>query len=109
MKKNIEYSTKGFVWGNLWGGGCGGYDACKLSSDDREDLIKQVYDGLADGSLDAGMGFESLKGAALFVTTTTTINIDGDDYVNTKSDVEIIGDLSDDECEDLEILLFNEY
>lgn len=74
MNEKFSYDSTGLVFGNLWGGGEGSYTARKLHAETLEDLIKQANKGL-DGSIDSGMGFESLIGAVLFVTKTTVIMV----------------------------------
>lgn len=94
----IKYESTGLVYGNYWGGGQGAYKARSLSSDSKEELLKQAEEGL-NGSLDGGMGYESLIGAILNITKTTTINIDGKEFVNKEYETEFIGDLTEEQID----------
>jgi hypothetical protein len=95
-KENFRFTCTGFVLGNLWGGGNGGYPARPLSANTKEELIKQAEEGL-DGSLDSGMGFESLLGALLFITTTTTIKHNGKEFENQETEDIFIGELTEEQ------------
>ena len=94
--ETIKWKSTGFVFGNYWGGGKGAYSARKLSADTKEELLKQANEGL-DGSLDGGMGYESLIGALLDITKITTITVDDKPFVNTESDIEFIGELTEED------------
>ena len=91
----IKYRATGMVWGNLWGGGQGGYPAETLESDTREELIGLIDAGLLDGTLDSGMGYESLVGAVMVIDEIDTRQIDGKIFVAIESDTYVRGDLSD--------------
>jgi len=93
--ENIKWISEGIVFGNYWGGGRGSYAAIKLSANTKEELLEQANKGLDDGSLDAGMGYESLIGALLNITKITTIIIKGKSFVNEESELEFIGDLTE--------------
>jgi hypothetical protein len=98
MKTNVKFESTGLVFGNYWGrGGKGSYPARKLYAETKSDIIEQAEKGLADGSLDSGMGYESLIGALLVITEITTINLKGKNYVHKEDDIIFIGDLSEDE------------
>ena len=89
----IKYKSTGVVLGYLWGGGCGQYPAIELSSEISEkDLIEQAETALANGKLDAGMGFESLKGALLCIEITRDIIFEDRIYSNVEYVDTIIGD-----------------
>lgn len=94
MKKEIKYKSTGYVFGNYWGGGQSSYSAKKLESNKLADLIKQAKDGL-NGSLDSGMGYESLICAMLIITKTTTIKINDKYYHNKKIIVRYVGKITD--------------
>jgi hypothetical protein len=94
--ETVEFKSTGLVYGSYWGGGKGAYSARKLSADTKEELIKKATEGL-DGSLDGGMGFESLIGALLIITKTTSI-LHGDKvFRNEEIDEEFIGNLTEEE------------
>ena len=96
MEQTEKWKSEGIVFGNYWGGGRGSYAARKLYSDTKEELIEQANAGL-DGSLDAGMGYESLIGALLNITKVTTVVIDDKYFVNKESELEFIGELTEED------------
>jgi hypothetical protein len=102
MEKQIEFKSRGTVLGNYWGGGQGSYSARTFFASSKEELIELNKKALADGSLDSGMGYESLIGARLVITTTTTINIEEKPYTNSEIEIEFIGELDDDQINFLE-------
>ena len=94
-KKTFE--SEGIVLGNYWGGGSGAYKARNYSASTLEELLKLNIEALRDGSLDSGMGYESLKGAILTITETETRVIDGRDFTHTEDTIHFIGDLDEKE------------
>jgi hypothetical protein len=102
MKTNFK--STGIVLGNLWGGGKCAYPSESLEADIKEELIDKAKEMLSDGSLDSGMGHESLIGARLDITTVTTIVMYGKEFINEKQDTVLIGELSE---EQEDFLLFN--
>jgi hypothetical protein len=103
MNKKIKYQAKGHVLGNMWGGGSGAYPTIKFQTDTKEELLKQANEALNDGSLDSGMGFESLIGAILDITAITTIDFEGKEFTNEEMESEFIGTLTDVQIEHLEM------
>lgn len=97
MNKEIKYKITGLVYGNYWGGGAGAYQSEVLMGNDYKKLIKKANEMLNNGSLDSGMGYESLKGALLNIETIETIEINGKKYKNSSYDDLFIGKLSDEE------------
>jgi hypothetical protein len=91
----IKYKSKGVVLGNTWGGGRGSYPTIGIKCDDLEHLIELNKEALKDGSLDSGMGFESLIGALLNIETIRTIEVDGRLYTTTETENLLIGDLTE--------------
>jgi len=81
MKSVIKYEASGFVYGYFWGGGEGAYPSEILYSTNKNEIIKLANDGL-DGSLDSGMGFESLIGAILLIVKITNITINNKVFTN---------------------------
>jgi hypothetical protein len=76
-----KFNSSGLVYGNYWGGGKGSYPAKKFSSDFYEDLIAKNENALKDGSLDSGMGYESLIGALLNIETIEIIEFEGKEFL----------------------------
>lgn len=99
MKKTITYKATGLVLGNTWGGGRGTYATVPLQSDSKKELLAEANKLLVEGKLDNGMGFESLVGAVLSIRKETTIEVEGDEYINVKFEIEVIGTLSEDEID----------
>ena len=102
MKTTIKYVSEGIVYGNFWGGGKGSYAAEKLGAATKEILLKEANEMLKTGGLDSGMGYESLIGALLSITKITTKVIQGKSYTNKETELEFIGDLTEEEMEFLE-------
>jgi len=99
--ENLEvkrsYKSEGYVLGNYWGGGQGAYPCIKLESDNLDDLIKQNELALKSGSLDSGMGYESLIGALLYVTTISIICYEGQEFRKKEIDTQFICELTDEQ------------
>ncbi len=101
MKTTERFESRGLVYGNLWGGSQGGYEAKRLQVKTREELLEQAIKGL-DGSLDGGMGFESLIGALLEIKKITTIVVNGKTFTNEEIEDVFIGDLTEEQQEFLQ-------
>ena len=91
----VRVHATGLVIGDLWGGGTGSYKARKLHGKSVEEVMKLADEGVKTGSLDSGMGFERLTGAALTMHIITTIEIEGKEFENIEYETVIIGDLSE--------------
>ena len=105
--KTITFESTGFVYGLLWGGGSGAYPARKLTANTKKELLEKANAGL-DGSLDSGMGYESLQGAILEIKKITTLLIKGKEYVNYQTETEFIGNLTEKNKDFLFELYMNE-
>jgi hypothetical protein len=99
MEKIVKYTAEGFVLGFLWGGGMGAYPTIEFEADTKEELLEKAKLSLDDGSMDSGMGFETLKGAVLEVKKITSIEFEGNIFTNKEFDFEyeIVGKLTDKE------------
>jgi hypothetical protein len=95
--KNQTYKSTGIVLGNYWGGGAGSYQARKFEADTKEELLKQANKALKDGSLDSGMGYESLIGALIEIEMIETVLIDGKEYSRSEFESTFIGNLTGDQ------------
>jgi len=104
--KTLKFKSSGYVYGFLWGGGKGAYPARELQADTKKDLLKQANEGL-NGSLDSGMGYESLTGAILEIKKISTIRLKSKEYVNKEYEVVFIGKLSDEDKTFLEGIYFD--
>jgi hypothetical protein len=100
-KSELEFTSsfeaKGLVYGFLWSSQLGAYPTKKLVANTREELLKLAGEKLNDGSLDSGMGYESLKGALLNITEITTVKIDGKVFYNENIEQEFIGNLTEED------------
>lgn len=99
MEKKKSYKATGFVLGNLWGGGQGAYPTIELEADTKEALMEKAKVALDDGSIDSGMGFESLVGAVLDITESTMVEIEDEIYINEKYIFDTVGELTDEQYE----------
>ena len=99
MEKKKSYKATGFVLGNLWGGGQGAYPTIELEADTKEALMEKAKVALDDGSIDSGMGFESLVGAVLDITEITLVEIEDEIYINEKYIFDTVGELTDEQYE----------
>ena len=103
-----KYIARGLVWGNYWGSGRGGYKSETIEAKTMETLLKKANKMLADGSLDSGMGYESLVGAMLEIEEIETIKKADKEYQRSEYLLETIGELNEKEEEFLmENLQFN--
>jgi hypothetical protein len=102
MDFQVRFEAKGIVLGNYWGGGKGSYTSKRIKANTLEELLTIATKMLDDGSLDSGMGYESLIGALLEVSTITTVLINDKEFINTETEIHFIGDLSEEESEFLE-------
>ncbi len=91
----ITYKATGIVLGNYWGGGQGGYAATEITATNRVSLIQQIENGIKDGSLDSGMGYESLIGAVMMIDEIDTRKIDGKTFIAHDYESEMFGDLTE--------------
>lgn len=98
-----KYIAKGLVVGNCWGGGVVGYAAETVIARQLPALKRNINRMLENGTLDSGMGYESLIGAIMEITKIHTIIKNNKEYNSTESSVEIFGDFGDIEEEWLEI------
>jgi len=97
MEKKKSYKATGFVLGNLWGGGQGAYRTIEFEADTKEELMDKAKVALEDGSIDSGMGFESLVGAVLDITETTTVEIEDEIFFNEKYIFDTVGELTNEQ------------
>ena len=92
-------STTGFVFGNCWGGGTCGYNARHINGTVLKEVKATALNMLEDGSLDSGMGYESLYGAILKAKIEDIRIINGREFVCTRYKVFSVGKLSRQERE----------
>lgn len=84
-QKNLkyQYTSKGIVIGNCWGGGVVGYKATSYTDNSYKKIKARIAEGFNNGSLDSGMGFENLIGYKLTIKkeTITKDNFIKTDYI----------------------------
>lgn len=103
--KTKNYEITGWVYGNYWGGGKGAYPAEKIYSNTLEEGIEKAKQMLDNGSLDSGMGYESLLAARLDIKETTKIKIDEQEFSHEEHDQIFIGNENLSE-EEVDFLIF---
>ncbi|KKN64888.1 hypothetical protein LCGC14_0487220 [marine sediment metagenome] len=91
MDSTKKFKSEGVVFGNCWGGGGCGYAAEQLQANTLQGLIDLAEAGIVDGSLDSGMGFESLYAAGLHITCIETRIIDGKTFEHKTTEFHEIG------------------
>lgn len=91
MKIEFHYRAKGYVEGFGWGGGKVSCSANNVSADTKEDLYRKIREGIENGSLDSGFGFETLTGAVMEITTVRMVEIDGRTYHNEEIEMVAFG------------------
>lgn len=96
------WNATGLVYGRGWGFNYGAYPSISFQNDSYEGLIAEANKALDNESIDSGMGFESIKGALLEITCTTSIEIEDYEFKHTSIDTEFIGDLTEEQQEFLE-------
>lgn len=102
-----KYNATGLVLGNFWGGGKGTYPSKKLSNyKSIDDLIKDAEKMLKNGSLDSGMGYESLIGAGLIIEEFNIIKYNDEEFYNSHNSELFIGDMNEKEKHFLEEQLY---
>jgi len=84
-------TVTGIVYGNCWGGGQCGFKTCKIEGNTLKEVKAEAKRMFENGSLDSGMGFESLNGAVLEAKIETIKMINGEEYINTKYQVFTVG------------------
>jgi hypothetical protein len=98
MEIKVHYNYSGVVLGNYWGGGRGAYASIKETEfDSIEKLLLSAEEHLKKGSLDSGMGYESLIGAILLIETVKSVTIGEDTFINKSTDDTFIGDLTEEQ------------
>jgi len=105
--KKQRFEVTGIVLGFLWMGNEGAYPARKINTNTRQEALEKATDMLHNGSLDSGMGFESLIGARLEVKRIETLTIKGKEYETDNSETIFAGDLTPEQQEFLDNCYFN--
>jgi len=93
---SIRYEAIGEVYGKAWGGSYGLYPAEKVEAESLEELRKEIENGIKEGWLDSGFGFEYLKGAIMEIITIETRIIDGKEFVHKDFSIEVFGEVPEE-------------
>ena len=109
MEFERRFIGRGYVLGNCWGGGKCAYRSEQLVSENKESLLNVARRKIVDGSLDSGMGFESLIAAVIEVEEEITTVINGDIFVCRKYDSAIIGENVSESDEEFLLSLLDEF
>ena len=105
---NGVFNAEGLVLGHLWGGGTGVYPSVKLTGfSNIDDLFKTVEEKLKNGSLDSGMGYEKLIGAALMIEEKRTIICEESPFCNSIFTPAFFGNLKENQIDFLERCLYS--
>jgi len=107
LMKIKTFSASGFVYGYFWGGGEGAYPMRNVTTNSLDELLTKANNGISDGSLDSGMGFQSLAGEMILIKEETKTFIEGKPYINTEYSVEFIGELNDEQLDFLNEIDFD--
>jgi deoxyxylulose-5-phosphate synthase len=102
MKTKKHFRATGLVYGNYWGGGQGSYPARKLEGKSLKAIERKAIQMLEDGSLDSGMGYESLTCALFDIEIVITVVVDGLEYTRSEYDFLTIGNMTEEISEFLE-------
>jgi hypothetical protein len=105
MADKVRVTTSGFVFGNCWGGGTCGYKAKTIEGSSLKEVKASAKVMLESGSLDGGMGYESLYGAYLLAKIETIKVIDEKEFIHTEYVPFKIGKVSKKEREAAEEVL----
>ena len=90
----LQYKTKGLVYGQDWGFNYGAYPSQEGCYYKYSELEEDIEKRIKDGSLDSGMGYQSLKGALIIVETVRSVVVRGRIYTNSNFKRVYFGDLS---------------
>ncbi len=102
MKKTITYKAKGLV---LLGSGII-EPMVRFEADSMDELKAMVTDRFNNGKLDV-LGYGGYKGVIVGVAQETSIQVEGDEFVNTKLYLEFVGDMTQKEMDNLQKYYFD--
>lgn len=102
--KTVKFKSKGLVLRKI--DDLSNIESCKkFEADTLEDLISNVTNTLKDDNITV-LGYTGAIGVILGITKQTTIEVDGDEYINEKLYLEFVGELTDEDREDLQKYYF---
>lgn len=100
--ENKKYVANGIVLGNYWGGGKGYYKAETIAGNSIKEVETLINEKITNGSLDSGMGYESLCGAIMDIQTIETIEHKGKTYTNIERETRYYGEIEFQDFEEEE-------
>ncbi len=101
MKKTITYKAKGLV---LLSSGMSS-PMVRLEANSKDELMSKLYDLFNNGKLSV-MGYMDYNGAVVGITQETSIQVEGEEFVNTKLYLEFVGDMTQKEMDNLQKYYF---
>lgn len=101
MSKTVRYKAKGLVL--LENGFI--EPMVRLEADSKIELVTQLNYLFNNGKLTV-MGYTNYDGAIVGIAQETSIEIDGDEYVNTKLYLEFVGTMNQEEMDKLQKYYF---
>lgn len=103
----VKHKAKGYVLGNMWGGGKVAYPTIEIEADTKEEIDVAINESLENGSLDSGMGFESLIGCVMEIETISIVIIDHEEYSRSDYMTESYGELTESQDETLIEIIYS--
>ena len=102
MKKTVTFKSKGLVLLDS-----GQFEPmARLEANSKDELMSKLNELEKDGMLGA-LGYGGQVGGIIGIAEETSIDINGDEYVNTKMYLEFIGKLSQKKMEKLQKMYFD--
>lgn len=102
MKKTITYKAKGLV---LLGSGII-EPMVRLEANSKEGLMSKVNDLFNSGKLTV-LDYKGGVGAVVGITQETSIDVEGEEFVNTKLYLEFVGDMTQDQMDKMQKYYFD--
>lgn len=97
MKKTVTYKAKGLV---LLDNGVIIKPMVNLEANYKDELMTQINYRFNNGKLSA-LGYTNYEGAIVAIAKETSIEVDGDEYVNTKLYLDFVGNMTQDQMDRL--------
>ena len=102
MNKTVTYKAKGLV---LLENGII-EPMVRLEADSKDELDTQIIDRFNNGNLTV-LGYTNYEGAIVAIAKETSIEVDGDEYVNTKLYLDYVGNMTQDQMDRLQKYYFD--
>lgn len=102
MNKTVTYKAKGLV---LLENGII-EPMVRLEADSKDELQNQIIDRFNNGNLTV-LGYTNYDGAIVCIAQETSIEVEGDEYVNTKLYLDFVGNMTQDQMDRLQKYYFD--